>query len=43
MGIILDKLRHWIKGFNKEEQKRRKCHSCCLNCEYYDICRGELG
>lgn len=40
---IFSKIVFWVKGFSREEQNTRKCHGCCINCEYYENCKAELG
>lgn len=39
---VLNKLKYWIRGFNKKVQQERKCKRCCIFCEYFDLCISEL-
>lgn len=38
-GVIrfLSKIDWWLFG-----PKRKYCHSCCLNCQWYDHCRKDV-
>lgn len=34
---MIKRLRHWLI-----EARKKKCHHCCLWCEYWDICRWDI-
>jgi len=34
---FLSKISWWLFG-----PKRKYCHACCLNCQWYDYCRKDV-
>ena len=33
---MIERLKYWLF------QKGKGCHSCCIRCEYFDICRWDV-